>query len=314
MRRLATFLAAALTAGGLMLLPPVPAAAIPMADLCVPDNTRGGVPWTFVIDACAEVGSVTMRNSLGFPVLVQGTGDVGTPVRHYQRRGATEAVLRLTAGPGTVLVPGDVVRWPLGTGAADFTVSLLQPTATAPVVDTLEPFLPNLGTDDVDQDDYRVFGTLARELAVAVDARAACVPGKNFLQVAACDVTGASEVSRAAIAQLPRRTALQLLAVAQDPTLWADWSAPQDGVAFDPAVLLHLPQTAQPVPVPPAPVPAPAAARVPAGPAAPASSAAPTWNGDFGQLLEKIQEWRRSQEGGDDGGGNGNDRGYGNGK
>jgi hypothetical protein len=331
-RRLLTAAVAAV----LLLVDPAVAAAGPATDLCVPDDTRGGVPAWFVLDGCAEAGSLTVRNQLGVPVLVRRTGDLGEPTRHHRRENAMSTVLYYAAGPGDLLFPGDVVRWPLGAGAAELQVGELTPHGIVGVVDTLGKFLPNLDDDDLDQSDYVTFATTVRVIASAVTTRAACVAEKNFLQVAACDATASSAISRAAIDHLPRRTARQVLEVALDPVRWADWAALDAPAA--PALNpegVYFPQTAKPEPPPPAPArtvptpaPAPAtrapapAAPAPAAPApappAPAAPAAPApaarEPSPLEKLIEAIRAWKQAHEGdrnGERGNGPGNGHGRG---
>jgi hypothetical protein len=258
----------------LAVLAPSVASAGPAAELCTADDSRGGVPATFVLDACAAATSLTVRNDIDVPVLIRADGDVGVPSPVHERGSATASVLRLAAGPGTVLMPGDVVRWPLGAGAGGLTVSELQPGAVPAIVREFEAFLPALGSKDVGVEDYRAFAVVAREVSTAVEARRTCVRGKNFLQVTACDVLAASAISRAAVAQLPNGPALQVLSVTLDRTHWSTWSAPRVGdLATRTAGALRLAQVPTPVPVDPVPPP-PAAAPPAAAPPAAASPAA----------------------------------------
>jgi hypothetical protein len=293
----------------LAVLAPSAAVAGPVAELCATDAGRGGVPADFALDACADATSLTVRNDLDVPVLVRADGDFRAPSPVHERGSATAAVLRLAADPGTVLVPGDVVRWPLGAGAAGLTVSGLRPAAVSAIVGSLEPFLPSLGGEDVGVEDYRAFAVVARETSAAVQARATCVPGKNFLQVAACDVLAATTVSRAAVARLPHRAALQVLSVGLDPARWADWSA-AGGL---PRTLGALRLTQQPVPVPPAPAPAAVAPPAAAVPAVPAPPPVPgLGHRTIGDLLEDVLG--RPSAGDDDERGTSNGKGKAKGK
>jgi len=314
MKRALCLLSGTAVAATLVLAGPAPAQAGPVVALCTADSSRGGVPVDFVLDACAGLHTVTVRNNLDEPVLVAAGGDVGPPERPHQRVSSTGPILRALTGQGLVLMPGDIVWWPVGAGAADIAVSPMRPAVQA-IAEKIETFLPNLGMDEVDQDDYLAFAVVARDTAAAVRTRAACIEGKNFLQVAACDVTASAEVARVAIAQLPRRTALQVLSVTQDPQQWDDWAAVPPGVlaGVEPHQL-HLAQAPKPLPPPPVPVPAPAAAapvsRAPAVPA-PAAAHVPS---SLEQLIQQILAWKQAHEGDrDDDGGNGRGRGHGNG-
>jgi hypothetical protein len=258
MRPWPALLASAALLPALVVLQPSVAVAGPATELCAADGARGGVPETFALDACAAADSLTVLNDLDVPVLVRADGDIGAPSHIHQGGGSAASVLRLAAEPGTVLMPGDIVRWPLGAGAGGLTVSGLQPSAAPAIVDALDPLLPKPGADGVGIEDFRAFAVVARAMSTAVQERAQCVRGKNFLRVAACDVAASTTISRSAIAQLPNRSARQVLAVALDSARWVDWSAAaKDGLPARDPVALRLTQAPAPVPVVPTPPPPP---------------------------------------------------------
>jgi hypothetical protein len=284
MRRLLVLAAAVLALTAV----PTTAQARPAPDLCTPDVTRGGAPTDFVIDACVDTTSITLRNDRGSPVLVHGTGDVGVPARVHERGSADASVLRRLSGVDELLMPGDVTRWPLGATAAAVIVVDVDPV-TLSVVDTLTARLPELGAGD--KKGAGAVATVAGDLVAALHERATCARGKNFLGTAACDVDAAGRISRALGAQFPRATAAQLLPVALDPARWSAWNAPATpalsdagprGAAIatrDLAVAAVPPPVvvAPPVVVPPPVVSAPPVARRPRvpTPAAPAAPAVP---------------------------------------
>jgi hypothetical protein len=318
------FLTALTDAFAVLCLVPTSASAGPAADLCTPDAARGGVPADFVLDACADATSMTVRNDLAVPVLVRRDGDLGVPVRAHERGSSAATVLGMASGSAELLMPGDVVRWPLGLAAGALTVTDVDPT-TAAVVDAVTSYLPQPGTGD--QQYFQAFAGVVREIAAAVQARTACVRGKNFLQKVACDVTTATTVSRAVIAQLPRNAAVEMSPVVLDPARWAVWTATRHTAvtALDPP-RLTLSQAAVPVPVVvPPPVP-PASSRVPApAPAVPTVVPAPAPSApelpDLGNRRTRLGEWLedaldqawppgRGQDGGQGhGGGQGQGRG-----
>lgn len=278
MRRLLTALAVAVVLVGAQ--PATVAWAGPAPDLCIPDGTRGGVPADFLLDACVDATSMTVRNSLAVPVLVRRDGDLGAPVRVHERGSARATVQRLLSDPWELLMPGDVTRWPFGPGIAALTFFDPEPV-TAAVAVTVTDHLPAIGGDE--GLDVQAVAVVVRELAAAVLARASCAEGRNFLRVAACDVAGSSAISRAVMRQLPRATALELLPVVLDVAVWTRWTTPR---ATDlsrvgpPGRQLTLTPVPAPVVVPPEPepqpAPAPASAPAPApAPAAPAVPAAP---------------------------------------
>jgi hypothetical protein len=339
MRRPLTVLTALVAVVLVPCLAPRSASAVPEAELCTPDDARGGVPAGFPLDACVDATSITVRNGLRVAVRVHRDGDLGAPVRVHERGSAAATVLRMVTAPDEVLMPGDVAWWPLGASAATLTVSDVEPL-TAAIVRALDPYLSRPGAEDAGPESFRALATVVRDTAAAITARAGCVVGKNFLQAAACDVAAASAVSRAVAGQLPRRPATNLLASMLDPVQWADWVAPQDaGVAetargnrviaqaavpvpvvvapmevpAPPPVAVPPPAAAVPAPavvppapavVPPAPVPAPVP--VPPAPAVPTTRPEiPDW---LAQILARLAA-ESAEKDSWDGNGNGNGRG-----
>ena len=264
---------------------PATAQAAPAPDLCTQDTTRGGVPADFVMDACVDATSITLRNDLGHPVIVHRTGDVGAPGRVHERGSADASVLRLLSGVDELLMPGDVTRWPLGATDAAVTVVDVDPV-TLSLVDTLAARLPELDTGD--ETDAGAVATVVRAVIAALHERTACASGKNFLRTTSCNVDAAARISRALSGQFSRSTAAGLLPLALDQARWTAWSAPatpapSDGGPRSAAVatrVLTLAAVPPPVAAPPpvvATAPVPTRPRVPAHslPAAPPVAVAP---------------------------------------
>jgi hypothetical protein len=286
-------LGAGVVALALLLLQPPAAHAETEDELCLLDPRRGAVPDDFVVDACVDGASITVRNDLGVPIVVLPEGEVGPAVRVYGRTTPAAVVTRLVVERGEVLLPDDVVRWPLGAGAAALTVTPLQPGAIPAITNALSGVLPRPdGDEPVPVEEHAAYALLVRQVAAAVDERTECVEGKNFLQAAACDVRAAAEIGRA-VDSLPGREASAVLAVVLDRDRWADWvSQARADVAALLRSQLRLAQAADPTtptvpesgtPAPPAPsrehatapAPAPAPPPVPPAPAPPAPAPAP---------------------------------------
>ncbi|MGY1804205.1 hypothetical protein ACI78T_13095 [Blastococcus sp. SYSU D00922] len=240
MRRLPTLVCGVLVLGGVSASP---AAAGPAPELCALDTARGGVPDEFVVDACADAGALTVRNDQDFPVVATRSGDLGAPVTVRADDSAAAEVLRRVAGTDTLLMPGDVVRWPLGAGPAELVVGLLPDGATPAVVEALDTFLVAVsksgadgsdtgddGSDDTADESetdasYAAYAEIASTTAAGVGERADCIERKNFLRVAACDVVTSMAISTAVFSRLPRSTAADVLPLLDDPRDWADWQA-----------------------------------------------------------------------------------------
>src|SRR3954466_1940995 len=219
MRRAATVLA---TVFPLLLAQPV-ASAAPEAKLCTSDASRGAVPATFVLDAWVDGSNVVLHNRRDVPVTVAVTGDAKAPAGAHPYDSPSTAVLRVATAPDTVLLPGDVVRWPLGAGGSELTVAAPGPAATPAIAETLGDMLSRQTNADPQQA-YVAMGALIRETATALETRGSCGSGKNFLRTAGCDVSAAAAIGHAAAGTLPRPIDSDVLARVLDPDQWAHWS------------------------------------------------------------------------------------------
>jgi hypothetical protein len=265
-----TLLGAALVS----LLVAPPAWAAPAATLCETDVSRGAVPEVFVVDACVDAAGVTLRNTADAPVVVEHTGDLGAPLWVSRAGGDAATLTRLTGSPDDVLMPGDIVRWPVGVDAATVTVTGLDPTMVPAVVESLSAVLPGPATDEAQAGTFQRFAGLVRSVASAVETRASCLEGKNFLRVAACDAAAAGAIGHAVSSHVRRSDADDVVAVVLDPERWDEWSAVRPAVV-GPAAERTLRLAAAPGPPP---VPSPVVAPRPAPPAvapAPVPVAAP---------------------------------------
>lgn len=275
-RRLPVAAAAAL---GLVLLSPASASAGPADWLCSFDTDRGGVAAEFVLDACVDGAGFTLRNSLDFPVVVTGRGDVREPVRISSPGDEVAAVLRLLSAEGTVLMPGDVVRWPLGAGTAAVVVADLEPATAPAIAGRLDEFLPRDGARPVPPAVLQAFADLVGPIDAAVGEWDDCRTDRNFLGVAGCEASAATAIGRALDDELTRGVAVEAAPAALDPARWAAWASVETPQVEDiPGARTSLHQQAFRPPAPPAPPPAASGStggRRPAPAPAPAPTPAP---------------------------------------
>ncbi|TQN44383.1 hypothetical protein FHU33_3885 [Blastococcus colisei] len=275
MRRLPVVLAGVVAVGVLQTWAPAPATAGPALELCTLDTSRGGVPATFVLDACADPTSLSVRNSLDVPVVVRAGGNLGFPLVVHRDDSTVAGVLSRMVSTGTLLMPGDVVRWPLGAAAAELAVEPLAAAAAPAVVETLARFLPD-GDAPQAEASIAAFADVVEAVSRAVDERVDCAAGKNFLRTAACDVAASAAIGRAVFLHLPRGTASEVRASLSDPLQWAAWhaTAAADGRVLD-GRELRLAQLPIPIPPPPPPPPAPEPPQAPGPARAPAPARTP---------------------------------------
>jgi hypothetical protein len=259
----------------LALAGPATALAGPAPALCTPDPVRGDVPAQFPLDACVSATTVTVRNDSATPLVVKPNGDLGAAVPVRDRGGVAAEVLHAISPAAVLLMPGDVVRWTLGPGAAQLTVAPVDPGGSPGIVDDLAGDLPRPVVEGFEAKDYKAFATVVRDVAAAVETREDCVDHANFLQAESCDVTAAAAIGRSLVGSLPRATAVDLMPVLLDAGNWAAWEARRvaDAEKFEAGASLALVPLPQPPP-PPAPAPVAAAAVRPPAPAAPAPAPA----------------------------------------
>ena len=316
--------AAFVVAVGLALsLQPATASATPLPEVCAAG--RIPVAATFPLEACVEGDAVRVRNSSDVVVVVAGSGDLGAPALVGADDGPLATVTRLAVGGEGVLLPGDVVRWPLGQGTAEISVVEGAP-ATAAIAAELEAVLP----DHPEPDALRRHASLIGDLLAGIEARRSCLRGQNFLGRAACDVGTAAAIGRAVTEGLPDGVAPDVGVRMLDPDRWTRWSGlsspqvrgslqmpavappvqaatvetPPEQGGVDPAPDPSVTQ-AQPVPAPPAaPVPAPVPAPAQVPPRADGPPAGPA----------QAEDGRHTDGGKGNGKGNGDGKGNGNGK
>lgn len=239
-----------------------------------------------------------MRNSLDVPVVVRSTGDLGTALRVRKVGGQAGEVTRLTDGTDDVLMPGDVVRWPLGAGTAAVTVTGLDPAMIPAIVESLRTVLPRAGDEEAQAAAKREFGGLVR--------------------------AAAGTIGRAVSVRLSRSSVADVVPVVLDGGRWDEWaavrpapvgppvertlrlaSAPLPATVPPPFVVPSVPLPAPaPVPLPaaPAPHPAPATATTPVLPTPPAAPRWPAWE----ELADHFD--RPAGDGAERGDGDGKDK------
>ena len=207
----------------LLVLPAAPAVAQPAPELCTYDALRGEVPADFALDACVDGSSVTVRNQHDFPVVAEVRG-AEAPTWLREAAGPRAAVVRLVIGAEVVLMPGDVVRWPLGAGPAEVSVATAEPGSVPAMVASLARFLPRQG-DPADRSyALAAVAELVRDLVPVLDERTSCTVDRNLLQRAACDVATAAAITGSVTARVGPTQLDDVLSVALDPKLWSRWA------------------------------------------------------------------------------------------
>ncbi len=252
------------------------AAGPPAAPLCAADESRGGVPERFPVEACVDGGAITVRNDRDRPVVVTGVGDLGAPVLVRSENSSVAAVVRLTAGNGRLpLLPGEVARWPIGAGATAVTVAPLPIPAAPEMAGLLRGWLAGAADEGTAAVRRSAAAEFIGQVATALLARDACSQGANFLETTACDVDAAAAIAGAASDRLVERIETAELPLLLDPATWRQWPAVDPDWPEDAAAHLAQQSVAAPVEVAPPPAAAPAGAERAVAAPAPVRTAAP---------------------------------------
>ena len=103
----------------------VPARAEPAPGLCQMNTSRGAVPADFPIQACVDGSNIWLYNTTTLVLRVFRGGDVGKPVSTPTDFSLAVDVTRLKDGGEWVLLPGDKLKIPIGSGSAAVNVKVL---------------------------------------------------------------------------------------------------------------------------------------------------------------------------------------------
>jgi len=159
----------------------VPAAAGPASGLCGMNTSRGAVPPGFPIDACVDGSSIWLYNSSTLDLTVAATGSAGSPQTTVTNPTLAVDATRLHSGNPWLLLPGDKMRIPIGSGSAEvrlgldksagfyalaLTTATYVPVANNAVVNSYTQFIAEINADFVNYQN--------------------CKAGRNFLGQAAC--------------------------------------------------------------------------------------------------------------------------------
>lgn len=257
------------------------ATAGPVRSLCSYDPARGEVPSDFGLQACVDGQGIWLRNDLSVPVTVRASGDVGDRANVEVDQTVAAILTRKLHGDSNVMMPNDLVRFPLGSGSAEVTLVDTAAGGKYILVTTLTKFLPTGASVAV----YDALTQLVVDWDNAARSWMQCRQGKNVLQQTACDLRAAASMTYSlgkAIGMGLGRGALALVLNT------ADWGNTILKQAPDIGTIVHGARTLSQgarlaVPTTNAPIPPPAQAQAPAppvieapAPAPPSTEASPT--------------------------------------
>jgi hypothetical protein len=201
-------------------LPATPALAGPASGLCSMNTARGSIPGSFAIEGCINQSDVVLRNNLEVPVGMGISGSVGTPSRTPSDFGLAADATRLYDTSPLLLLPGDQLSVPLGSGASTITLQsteaggfyALATTAAAfvPAGAVVQAFLSFIAEVDTDYSNYQN-----------------CLPGKNWIEQLGCRAGLVGDVTFAVGRAVINGLAKSVLAVLLSTGTWLKFVAAQ---------------------------------------------------------------------------------------
>jgi hypothetical protein len=117
--------------------------------LCDMTTARGAIPNSFSAQGCFDGRTLTISNNLGIPMSVQVRGDVGKPTRTETDYGIAADATRAVSSDTRILLPGDTLRFPIGTGAAEVRLTGGRYADFYELASTVAGFLPGGASGEV---------------------------------------------------------------------------------------------------------------------------------------------------------------------
>ena len=85
--------------------------------LCSSNASRGSIPASFSVDACFDGQTLHIYNNTTVPLGVAVQGEIGSPKRKETDHGLAASATRLVSSDPDMLLPGDTLEFPVGSGA-----------------------------------------------------------------------------------------------------------------------------------------------------------------------------------------------------
>ena len=145
------------------------------------NTARGAVPGGFPVDACVDGSNIWLYNSSTLDLTVAATGSVGSPRTTVTNPTLAVDAARLYSGNPWLLLPGDKMRIPLGSGSAEVRLGLDKSASFYFLALSATTFIPVVNNAVVNS--YTQF--IAEVNADFVNYRN-CKADRNFLGQAAC--------------------------------------------------------------------------------------------------------------------------------
>jgi hypothetical protein len=119
-----------------------PAGAALSRGLCRSNSDRGSIPQSFAVRACFDGTKLYVRNNLDVALGVATSGSVGSPHRTESNYNLEVDVTRLRSKDPNVLLPGDTLAFPIGSGGARIKLRGTSTTSFYFLAATVAHFFP----------------------------------------------------------------------------------------------------------------------------------------------------------------------------
>jgi hypothetical protein len=190
----------------------------PDAGLCHMVHGRAAIPGNFGTDACFDGSHLVLRNQLALVLSASKSGDVGNPKRQEGDLGLAADAERLHSHDPGILLPGDKLTYPVGSGAGTVKIRGSQDNGFYAIATTIADFFPGKPAAWVN-----AFTGLVAELNDDYAKYQKCIVGKNWIGQLGCDAIRTRDVNfavaRAGVTGFSRPLIQAILA----PVTWGKW-------------------------------------------------------------------------------------------
>lgn len=199
------------------------AVARPALGLCSMTTSRGSVPGDFAIDACIDSSFIWLRNNLQVPIDIATSGSAATPVSVYRDHGIVSKLTRAKYPSPLLLLPGDEIKIPFGSGGATASLADTRPGGFYALATTAADFLPAGKI-------VQAFSAVTDMLTELNDDNAQyanCIAHANIVHRAVCKALWVRNVTFAVARGALKGVARGLVALFTNAATFLKWAAAQ---------------------------------------------------------------------------------------
>ncbi len=190
----------------------------PNAGLCHMVHGRADIPGNFGADACFDGSHLVLRNQLALVLSASKSGDVGNPKRQEGDLGLAADAERLHSHDPGILLPGDKLIYPVGSGAGTVKIRGSRDNGFYAIATTIADFFPGKPAGWVN-----AFTGLVAELNDDYAKYQKCIVGKNWLGQLGCDAIRTRDINFAVARAGATGFSRPLIQTILAPVAWGKW-------------------------------------------------------------------------------------------